>query len=481
MGKLVIHPLFGFDISSKSANVSSQIRTNLYVEVRYEKDKTSMALIRTAGLGSFASVGASPPRGLYDTGTLIYLVSGNTLYDVNNAGVSTVRGTLNTSSGRVDMIDNGTQILIVDGTNGYIYTIATLTLAQIVSGNFPNGATTCTFQAGFFLVDDPSVNGRFRKSASYDGTTWAALDFATAESNPDPLGRVFVNQSVVHLLGGGTTEFWSNTGALDFPYSPVQGTAIEWGLGAKWSVAKLGGLVTYLATNTEGQLQVIRLNGYQPTVISSPEMDNEINNYSVNTDATAFSYKFNGHEFYQINFGTVGKSWLYDLTTSQQAGVPVWSKVTSGISGARHLGEMCITYLNQNIVADYSTGNLYKFQTGTFTDNSVTTLWKLTSKHVYKDNAMLSMGRVWVDFETGVGLATGQGSDPRVMLRYSKDGGHSWSAEVWRSIGAIGRYLTRVYWNRLGRARDWVFEISGSDAVKIVIMNAGLNIKVGRE
>src|SRR2546423_5634942 len=281
MGAMVIHPIFGFDISSKSANVSSQIRTNLCVEVRNEKDKTSMALFRTAGLGAFSSVGASPPRGLYDINNLIYLVAGNTLYEVNNAGVSTMRGTLNTSSGRVDMFDNGSQILIVDGTNGYIYTIATTTLAQIVSGNFPNGATTAAFQAGFFLVDDPAHNGRFYKSASYDGTTWAALDFATAESNPDPLVRVFVNQSVVHLLGTQTTEFWSNTGALDFPYAPVQGTAIEWGLGAKWSVAKLGGLVTYLATNTEGQLQIIRLSGYQPTVISSPEMDNEINNYSV--------------------------------------------------------------------------------------------------------------------------------------------------------------------------------------------------------
>jgi hypothetical protein len=94
---------------------------------------------------------------------------------------------------------------------------------------------------------------------------------------------------------------------------------------------------------------------------------------------------------------------------------------------------------------------------------------------------MLSVGRIWVDFETGDGLATGQGSNPQVFLRYSKDGGHTWSAEIWRTLGAIGKYLNRVYWNRLGRARDWVFELAGSDPVKIVIMNAGLNLKVGRE
>src|SRR5258708_522589 len=107
MGAMVIHPLFGFDISSKSANISAQIRTNLYAEVRYEKDKTSMSLLRTAGLGSFASmVTASPSRGIYDIGSTIYYVSYNTFYEINNAAVATSTGTLNTFSGHVDMIDN---------------------------------------------------------------------------------------------------------------------------------------------------------------------------------------------------------------------------------------------------------------------------------------------------------------------------------------------------------------------------------------
>lgn len=472
----MIHPIFGFDVSSKSVNVTSQIRTNLYCEIRPEKDKTSMVLFRTAGLGSFTTVGASALRGAYVTNNLIYAVAGSVFYEINNAGVATNRGSLNTNSGRVDITDNGLQIIIVDGLNGYIYTISTTTLAQIADPDFPNGATTVAFNAGFFIVNNPNNVGRFNISANLDGTSWSALDFATAESSPDPLVRVFVNQSVIHLLGASTTEFWANTGALDFPYAPIQGTAIEWGLGSTWSVAKLGGLVTFLATNTEGQMQVVRLNGYQPSIISTPELDNEINNYSVNTDATAFSYKFNGHEFYQLNFNTVGKSWLYDLTSSQQSGVNVWSKLTSGNVGARHLAEIGVNFLNQDIVTDYSTGTLYKLQTTTYGD-----LWKLTSKHVFKDNVMLNVGRLWVDFETGVGLVTGQGSNPQVSLRYSKDGGHTWSAEIWRTLGAMGKYLTRVIWNRLGRARDWVFELSGSDPVKIVIMNAGLNLKAGRE
>jgi hypothetical protein len=476
MGAILIHPIFGFDTSKKSTNVTAQDRWNLYCEVRNEKDRANMVLFRTASLTSFVNVGASPFRGIHHVGSLIYAVAYGTFYEINNAGVATSRGTLNTTSGRVCIEDNGVQVLVVDGVSGYTYTIATTTFAQIADPDFPNGATTCAFQAGFFIVEDPANNGRFVKSASYDGTSWPG-DFATAESSPDPLTRVFVNQGVIHLLGAETTEFWGNTGALDFPWSPIQGSTIEWGLVAKWSVAKLGGQVTFVSSNTEGQVQVIRLSGYQPQIISTPELHTELDSYQSPSDATAFTYEFGGHEFYQVNFNTAGKSWLYDLTTSQQAGVPVWSRLTSGNTGGRHVGEMAELFLNQTVVTDYSTGTLYHMPE----DEVSSDLWKIRSKHIFKDNSMLSVGRLWMDFETGVGLSTGQGSNPQVCMRYSKDGGHTWSSEVWRSLGAIGKYLTRVFWNRLGRARDWVFEISGSDPVKIVILNAGLNIKAGRE
>ena len=82
-----------------------------------------------------------------------------------------------------------------------------------------------------------------------------------------------------------------------------------------------------------------------------------------------------------------------------------------------------------------------------------------------------------VDIEAGTGLKSGQGSDPQVMLRWSDDGGHTWSNEHWASMGKIGEYGKRVIWRRLGmttKLRDRVYEISGSDPVKIAIMGAEL-------
>jgi hypothetical protein len=478
----MIIPAFGFDVGIKSANVTAQMRQNLYMDVKTERDKTNIVLYGTPGLSIFNSIsspGSNPFRGVSEQiGNLFYGVKLNTFYEVNNNGTETSRGTISTSGGNVCFSYNGTQVLIVDGTAGYIYTIATTTLTTIVSGNFPNGATTCAFQGGFFLVDDPAHPGRWYKSSSYDGSTWAAADFATAESNPDALVRVWVNRGIVHLLGDSTTEFWSNTGALDFPYSLIQGSPLEWGLAARWSVAKLMGSTAFVAKNLQGHVQIVLLNGLQTGPISSPELEAELDTYSV-ADAVAFSYMLNGHQFYQVSFPTSGKTWLYDATMSQLAGAPIWSKLVSGTG--RHLGQFYVNFINQNITTDYSNGNAYQMLAATYTDNGASIRRVLRSKHIFKNNQQVVIGKLWVDFETGVGLATGQGSNPQVMMRYSKDGGHTWSTELFATLGAIGKYLTRCIWQRLGRARDWVFELAISDPVKVVIINAGIRVLEGGE
>jgi hypothetical protein len=76
---------------------------------------------------------------------------------------------------------------------------------------------------------------------------------------------------------------------------------------------------------------------------------------------------------------------------------------------------------------------------------------------------------------TSYGAQTGY--DPAVMLRWSDDGGHTWSNEHWATIGKIGEYYRRVFWRRLGmtlKLRDRVYELSGTDPVKISIMGAEL-------
>ena len=240
-------------------------------------------------------------------------------------------------------------------------------------------------------------------------------------------------------------------------------------MAARWSVAKFDNSLMYLGKNRMGEVQVVRLNGYQPQRVSTHDLENIINS-GANSDATAFSYLVNGHPMYQINFPTLLRSFIYDASTK------VWSEVKSGTS--RHRGEIAANFLSSMYASDYSSGKIYKIRPDVYTDNGATITRELTGRHFENGLDWFTVQQFTLDIETGVGLATGQGSDPQVMLQYSTDNGHTWSEELWTTAGATGTYKTRAEWWRLGRGRDFVFRVRISDPVPVTITGAGL--KVGK-
>lgn len=464
-------PLFGIGQKGKSANVSAQQRINLYAEMQKDGEKTRMALYGRAGRTLFATFGDTAARGGIVVGERMFAMHRATFWEVNNAGTLTNRGMVSTSTGRVDMTSDGDIILITTGTNGYTYNLATDTLTLIADPDFPQTANTCGWLDGNFIVDNGDGSDQF--SISPDGSAWNALDVASAESAPDGLQRVFVDHGEIMLAGDATTEFWGNTGAADFPFAPVRGSTQEYGLAAQWSLAKYDSSVAGLFKNRMGQVQVMRWQGYTPVPISNPELDSIINGYSAVSDASGFSRMQGGHPFYQINFPTAGASWEYDSLTG------LWSQVQSGLNGNRDRGEFLLDFINRPRLFDYSNGNIYLIDPTVYDDNGDAIRSVLVSRHFFADYNRVSVNRLFIDFESGVGLATGQGSDPQVMLRISRDGGHSWGNEIRASMGRIGEYGKRAEFRRLGTARDFVFELSITDPVKRVIVGAGLDYTPG--
>lgn len=456
--------LFGLGQRGKSPVVTAQRHMNLYAEITQEAEKSNVVFYGTPGLLLFTSFGDTPVRGAIVVGDYLYAVHRGTFWQVDNAGAKTSRGTLTTTSGRVDLAHNGTQIVVADGTSMYCYTIATTAFATVSSSLLANPVTV-TFQDGYFLASFAN-SGQFQKSASYDGTSWNALDFATAESNPDYLIRIFADHGEVVLPGADTTEFWGNTGAADFPYENQRGTTQEFGLAARWSLVKYNDSLAGVFKNKMGQVQVMRLAGHSFVPLSTPEHSALINAYSTVSDATAFSYMLGGHPMLQVNFPTAGKSWLFDALTG------MWTHLESGLNGDRHRGEILVDYLNKPRVTDYANGNIYTLDASTYTDNGTAIKRQIVGRHIFHGKNRTHLSYLQIGFETGVGITTGQGSDPQVVLRVSKDNGRTWGPERWRPLGKIGEYLTRVTWNRLGAAFDWLFEITITDPVKVVITNA---------
>jgi hypothetical protein len=455
-------PLFGLGTQGKSANVDAQRRVNLYVEVQSDPEKNVLTLYPTPGLVTFVNFGLTAIRGIYEKGETLYVAWSNTLYSVSNNGTMTSLGTLSTSSGRVAFADNGIQVMCVDGANGYIYNTQTLVFAKITDVDFPGGDTVTVYN-GRFVVNKPN-SGQFYISALYDGTSWDALDFATAEADPDNIVRVISDSGQLILFGDRTTEFWGDSGAADFPYARIGSAAIEWGLAARWSLVKFMDSLIFLRKNRLGQVQVCVQSGSDAQPVSTPEMDYIFSQYTAYSDATGFAYMLSGHPFYQINFPTADESWLYDGQSK------AWSKVQYGAAG-RHRGEIHSQLLAKNYVSDWENGKLYRLTEGVYTDNGAPIYREFQSRHQASgDNSHIS--QLWLEMEGGVGLETGQGANPQVMMQISRDGGHEWGAEVWRSIGAVGKYRTRAVFNRLGRARDWVFRFRVTDPVKTVFVAA---------
>lgn len=454
-------PLFGIGNQAKSVNVNDQDRLNLYVEVNEDPEKHVLTLYGTPGLVSFVDFGSFPSRGAYQLGNFNYLVNRNKLYRIANDGSFAELGTLLTDSGRVGMSDNGVQLIIVDGPNGYILTLATDAFAQITDPDFP-GADTVTFLNQRFVVQEPD-SGKFWCSGLIDGFTWDPLDFATAESDPDNLVAVIAESGQLVLLGGKTCEVWGDSGAVDFPYSKIGGGAVEWGLVARWSLTKYMNSLAFLGRNRLGQVQVCVMSGGSVQPISNTQIDTALTSYGDTSNATAFAYMVNGHSFYQINFPSVGKSWLYDGQSRS------WSRLES--SGGLHRVQFAVQLLGTIYGADYENGKLYKIEPDEYTDDGQPIAREFVSRH-QSIGDFTHMPELWLEMESGVGLQLGQGADPQIMMQISRDGGHTWGNELWRSFGRVGQYTRRAVWRRLGRARDWLFKFRITDPVKVVLVAA---------
>jgi hypothetical protein len=465
----VKYRLFGVGLKGKSPTVSSQHRINCYIERVIDEDTEQTSIIASPGMDLMGNLGDTPIRGWIVVEELIYAVHRDTFWEINNGGVATSRGTISTSTGRVDLASDGDVILITDGTQGYTYTISSTTLAAIGDADFPDTATTCSWGGGYFKVETGD-----QWMISEDGTTWDPLDIATAEHAPDGIVRVFDDHSEALIFGDYTTEFWGLTGNADFPYLPIRGSSAEYGLAAKWSLSKFENSVAGLFKNRLGQVQVMMIEGHTMVPISTPELDSIINRYTNPITATGYAYMHEGHSFYRINFPSDGKSWEYDGTASKQLGSPVWCERQSGVNGERHRGEICVNYLNKVRVSDYENGKFYTLNATSYDENDVYYPFEITSRRLVRDFDPFTVNKVFLDFETGVGLNTGQGSDPQVMLSISRDGGRTFGQEMWKDLGAVGKYLTRVEWHQIGTADSFVFKVRITDPVKRHLLNAGL-------
>ncbi len=455
---------------ARALPLSAQQIVNLYAEAAPKDAKSPVVLYGAPGIKAFAaSVGDGPIRDCHDFAGTLFTVSGNTVYSVDSAGTATSIGTINTSTGPVSMSHNQAttaELIIVDGTDGWLYD-ATNGLVEITDTDF-FAADVVDFQDQYFILVRKDT-GQFFLSNLNAGATYTATDIANAEGDPDNLISLISNHRELWLFGKNTTEVWYNSGASDFPFNRFEGAFLERGCAAAFSVAEDFNTVFWLA---EDQI-VYRAVGYTPERISHHGIEEAIRKYNTISDAEAFIYTMGGHKFYVLTFPTEKATWVYDITTG------LWHERESFGLG-RWRASCYVNIYGKHLVGDFQDGKIGELDLDTYDEYGSTMQGIATGPPVYDDRQRIFHRRFELDVEAGVGLTSGQGSDPQVWLEWSDDGGHTFSArKSFRSMGKIGVYGQRLRWLCLGQARQRIYKLTTSDPVKRSFVAAHLDAEAG--
>lgn len=463
-------PFVGPAYQATSLNADAQRSVNCYMELDNASPRAPVALYGTPGTVRKFTLPTGPVRAGWKEGAFSWWVAGNTVYRVDAGYAVLAIGTIDTSSGEVGICSNGQQVLIVDGVGGWIINTATSTLTAITSAGFPVGVKRATYQDGYFIVTGQTGSQSFWiNQTPYDGKVWDALDFASAEGSPDNTVGLISDHRELWLFGELSAEVWMNTGSSDFPFQRSGNTFIEHGCAAAGTICKADNTVFWLGADDRGSGIVWRAAGYTPSRISTHALEHAIAGYVI-SDAFAFTYQQEGHIFYVLTFPTSQKTWVYDAST-QAWHERAWLNPSTGVLG-RWRANCSVFFNGKHLVGDYASGAVYALDLDTFTDDGGPIKRIRTTATTEGLQNRLFYSSLQVDMETGVGTAIGQGSDPQLMMRYSSDGGHTWSNEKTATVGKVGEYGARAKFNRLGSGRNRVWELSFTDPCKFAILGA---------
>ena len=535
-------PILGSAYVARSVNAADNRMVNLFPEIVPEGGKEPAFLQRAPGLTTLATVGAGPIRGLWTYGSYGYVVSGDTLYRLDSSWNAVAKGTVG-GSGPVSMADNGTQLFIAANPQGYIYNASTDVFQQITDPDFPGAGTVGYIDGYFTfnepdsqkiwvtqLLDGTSVDPLEFASAEGNPDNVVAIFVDHREV------WVFGTNSTEVWYDAGLLDFpltriqgaFNELGCAA-PYSIAKMDNQVYWLGkdarGQGIVYKAAGYIGQRVSThaIEWQMQeyadltdavgyTYQQDGHNFYVLNFPSA-NTTWVYDVATGAWHERASLNNGEFNRhrannqmfFNSTTVvgdyenGKIYEFDLNVYADDGAPQkwlrsWRALPTGANNLtrtiQHSMQLdCETGVGLNAYPAYDaedlateSGNILvaQFVQGFLTTQAAD---QLVTEANDNNNPLVTQVQPAEDYN-GYALATqaytaAPGYIPQVMLRWSDDGGHTFSNEHWKSMGRIGKFGHRTIWRRLGatmKIRDRVYEVSGTDPVRIYIMGAELAI-----
>jgi len=428
---------------------------NMFSE-RADGDKVKdFAVMLIPGLDRLAQISATDPiRGLHTMGNTLYAVVGGKLYAIQQNGAYNLVGNV-PGTGRCRMQDNGTQLAIANGTNGYVLSGGTI-YSPVGLPNVTDVAYIDQYFVWTIAGTDQAIY-----SAIGDGLSYDLLDIFSAEGSPDGLVGLINDHRELLMCGNATIEIFYNAGGLDDAFVRQGNAFIERGVFSRDTIVKIDNGVHFFGNDRI----VYRLDGYNPVRISTHAIEYHL---ATVQQAWAFTYTQEGHKFYVLC--TDQGTWAFDMATG------TWHERRSYQRDNYRAGFAEIAW-GSPVLGDNETGTIYRPNLETYKEDCDPIISSVTLPTIERERQLINMYMLELYCETGVGLTTGQGSDPQVMMTYSDDGGRRWSNEMWRSLGAEGNYKHRVIWRGLGQFRQRQIKFTISDPVRRLTMSYNADLR----
>lgn len=451
----------------RSAAASSSRLVNAMAEALPQDAKTPYVVSRAPGLATWGTVGSGPIQGTHAALGLLFVVSGGVLYSVTSAAVATSRGTVAGDTDEIDIDGNEDAIVVVSPPNAYYWDGSTF--AQITDTDFTSrGAGDVEFCDDFMLFREPDT-GRFFGADTGSVTSFDSLDFVTAEANPDTMVGMKVDHRQVFCAGEKTCQLFRNSGVAGFPFEPLDPGLVEIGCVNGRTIAKGDNTIWWVADD----YTVRRLNGLTPERISTHAVEQWLKTVSIGTLRGGF-YSLEGHLCYVLRADE--GCFVFDITTG------FWNERETYDEGT-WLWNYPVAFAGKILVGSTVDGTIAELDPETYDELGDTLVAEWQYQPVYTEGARAFHDRLDLVIETGVGLTSGQGSAPEILLSFSDDGGVTWFNLPNRSLGAIGMRNTRVSWSALGSCASVhgrVYRVRVSDPVKVAVTDTILQVRNGR-
>jgi len=477
-------PIAGGFYESDSLPISAQECTNWFPNLPQTAALSQETLFGTPGKSLLAPGEGvrEANRGADVLAGIPYFVNGNVLYRLNRTVTDmletfdvTALGTIE-GTGRVSMANNGTQICImVPGGKGYIFVTAPDTLTEITDLDFrANGnPQSVVFVDGYFAFNTDTK--KFIISALNDGLAYNALDFSSAESDPDIISALVVYNNQLFVAGSETTEAQQNIGGADFPFQRT-GLFSDIGVDAPFSVVKTTGAFMFIGSGKNGSASIWEWRGNAPRKISTTAIDSLLQKFTVEEIEAAFAWSYAQKGGFFVGFTLPTTTLVYDTITER------WHERKSQIvdfkgttQTVRDRINSVVSAYGRVLVGDSQDGRIGSLDPSVFKEYGADIIRPVATQPFQNNMRAFSVASLELTVESGVGNA--DVPDPKVRLEISRDGGKTYGHSRTRRLGKIGEYEHRAIWWKLGRIpRFAIFRFTVSDAVKPVIIQLTADI-----